>query len=192
MTLGQMMLVAGALVLLGLLVLNASTTIIETSDTQAKSEFGITAVSLATSLVEEAMGKVFDEVVSDSNLSALTDSSLLSSVLGPDGPETYRGGVNDFNDFDDFNGLFIAYRSDHPSDTAGVPGAHRVITVPGIRARYYVKAKVNYVNPTALDDTSAVKRFHKKITVTVTSPRYYGPGQKADTLRFPAVMSYWN
>ena len=63
MNLGQMLLVTGAIVLLGILVLNANTTVYQANDTMYTSEFGVSAISLATSIVEEAMGKYFDVVV---------------------------------------------------------------------------------------------------------------------------------
>ena len=188
MTLGQSMLVIGALTLLGILVLNANSTILQSNNTMDTSEFGITAVSLATSLVEEAMGKMFDEVVSDSTTGAITDSSQLTPIgsLGPEGTEAYRNGLTDFNDFDDFNNLFLVYKSNVGTDTVSTPGSSWETIVPGIRAKYFVRARVYYVSVGALDDTSNHRTFNKKIVVTVTST-----GSK-DTLRFPAVMSYWN
>jgi hypothetical protein len=185
MNLGQMIMVLGALSLLGALVLNTNTGLMETNQTMNNSEFGITAVSLATSLVEEAMGKMYDQVIADSTSGALTDPSQLSVVLGPGTGEAYRGALP-FNDFDDFNGLFLVYKSDKLADAPTTPGSSYEYVVPGLHAKYFVKAKVNYVNYQHLNDTSAVRTWHKKITVTVTSPSC------KDTLVFPAIMSYWN
>lgn len=186
MNLGQMMLVICGLVILGMLVLGANRTVFETTDTQNNSEFGINAVSLATSLVEEANGKMFDEVIADSNTGTLSDPSQLTAVgtLGRDGAEAYRAGSDDFNDFDDFNNLLLAYKS--PVDSAVATGADRDIIVPGLRALYYVRARVEYVAAANLDVASASRTWHKKLTVTVTSPSI------RDTLVYPAVMSYWN
>ena len=186
MTLGQSMLVIGAITLLGILVLNANSTLLQTNETMNTSEFGITSVSLATSLVEEAMGKMFDEVIADSNTGTLTLPSQLSATLGPDGAESYRNGALDFNDFDDFNNIFLVFKSSVPADTAKTPGSTMEIVVPGIRAKYFVKAKANYVEYTNLNGIAASRTWHKKLTVEVTSP------SSKDTLRFPAVMSYWN
>src|SRR5271166_819029 len=122
MNLGQMMMVIGAIVMLGVLILNTNSTIYQTNDIMYTSEFGVTAVSLSTSLVEEAMGKMFDKVVADSNAAALVDSTLLTppGSLGPDPGEneSYRGnvpGTKDFDDFDDFNNLMICYHSEVPA-----------------------------------------------------------------------------
>jgi hypothetical protein len=184
MNLAQTMLVIAGLSILGILVLNANRTMLESNDTQNVSEFGINAVSLATSLVEEANGKTFDEVIADSTTGELSAPGQLSVTLGKEGAETYRGGSDDFNDFDDFNNLVLAFKS--PLDSAVVTGADRDIIVPGIRALYYVRTRVQYVSDTNLDSAVAFRTWHKRMMVTVTSPAI------RDTLRYPSVMSYWN
>jgi len=204
MNLGQMILVVGAIVLLGILVLNANSTVYQASDTMYTSEFGVTAVSLATSLVEEADGKMFDVVVAPKNTSDLYDSTLLTPVgsLGPEPGEneTYRGlppmsGHNDFDDFDDFNGLKLCY---HDSSETDATAGFTQIIVPGMRAKYYVTCTVVYVKPPNLDAPYIVRQtWHKKITVTVWSPSAVkldpATGQTVpDTLVYPAIMSYWN
>ena len=188
MNLGQTMLVIAAISILGILVLNANRTVLETNETQNLSEFGITAVSLATSLTEEAQGKMFDEVIEDSTTMALTNPDQLtaSASLGKDPGEVYRGGALDFDDFDDFDGLFLVYKS--PLDSALTPGSNEEITVPGIREKYYVKCRVQYVAPGNLDLPVTTRQWHKRLTVTVSAA---SPTMK-DTLVYPSVMSYWN
>ncbi len=181
MNLGQMLLVVGAIALLGIVILNANSTVYQTTDTMYNSEFGITSVSLATSIVEEASGKYFDEVVTTSLAGDIVDSSKFTvpSKLGPDSAEAYPN----FDDFDDFNGLNLVYMSPLDTDSSG---AKKIVT-PGIRAKYYLSAKVEYVQPPNLD--AAVlghSTWHKKITVKVWSP------SAKDTLNYPSVMSYWN
>jgi hypothetical protein len=202
MTLGQSLLVVASLSILGLLVLNSNNTIIETNDIQNDSEFGITAVSLATSLVEESMGKMFDAVVADT-ANTLSDSSLLTprTSLGHSGAESYRGsvaGTEDFNDFDDYNNLFLVYKSNNPADTARTTGSDYEVIVPGLRSKYFVRSRVVYVQPTNLNGESMTPTWHKKMIITVTRPNLHSlrerqMGQaRADTLVFPAVMSFWN
>ncbi len=186
MTLGQSLLVIGALALLGILVLNANTSIGESTETMNRSEFGITAISLATSLVEEAQGKMFDQKIADSLTGPITSPTQLSAVLGKEGAEAYRGGAEGFNDFDDFNNIWLVYKN-APLDTASSPGSTYEFAVPGLRARYDVRVSVYYVDPNGdLNVPVAYQTFHKGMLVTVTSP------SSRDTLRFPAVMSYWN
>lgn len=190
MGLGQMMLVIGALTLLGMIILTANATVFQNSDTMYNSEFGITAISLANSLTEEANGKMFDHCVAATSAPALFDSSLLASPINglkPDPGESYRGltsGTTDFNDFDDFNGLKLVYLS--PTEVDSAPG-YTKIYIDGIRAKFYVTARVEYVQPPDLDvPVLSHQTWHKKITVTVKSPSL------KDTLSYPSVMSYWN
>jgi hypothetical protein len=190
MGLGQMMLVIGGIVILGIVVLTANSSLIESTDVMNDSEFGITAVSLATSLVEEASGKMFDSVIADSTSIQLTNPSQLSTTLGAETGEVYRSATHDYDDFDDFNNIFLVFKSDNPRDTIHTTGSTWETIVPGIRSKYFVRARVTYVPYTNLDSTSAVKTWHKKIVVTVTRPQ---PNPtRADTLVFPAVLSYWN
>jgi hypothetical protein len=200
MNLGQMLMVVGAIVLLGILVLNANSTVYQANDTMYTSEFGVTAISLATSLVEESMGKMFDKVVAPINASAVYDSTLLTPPGGlhADAGESYRGlplgsGLKDFDDFDDFNGFKACYHSDLPSEADATPGFYQ-ITVPGMRAKYYVTCTVTYVKPPNLDAAYTIRQtWHKKITVTVWSPSAINQiTNNPDTLVYPAIMSYWN
>ncbi len=201
MNLGQMLMVTGAIVLLGILVLNANTTVYQANDTMYTSEFGVTAISLATSIVEEAMGKMFDVVVAPESAPAVYDSTLLTSPasLGPEVSQTesYRGQVagkpHDFDDFDDFNGLKLCYHNSTGPDSADSPG-YLSVAVPGMRARYFLTCTVTYVKPPNLDAAYTVRQtWHKKITVTIWSPSAVRPGTTIpDTLVYPAVMSYWN
>jgi len=195
MNLGQMMLVIAALSLLGILILNANSTMMETTDVQNEGEFGITAVSLATSIVEESMGKMFDAAIADTN-NTLTDSTLLTAPgsLGHSGSESYRGcvsGTTDFNDFDDFNNLFLVFKSDkYGEDSVSTPGSDYEVVVPGIRSKYFIRTRVDYVRHTSLNTVSSSQTWHKRILITVTRP-VYKPTRK-DTLVFPAIMSFWN
>ncbi len=199
MNLGQMLMVTGAIVLLGILVLNANSTVYQANDTMYQSEFGVTAISLATSIVEEAMGKMFDSVVSPAGAGAVFDSTLLTppGSLHAEGGESYRGlplgsGLKDFDDFDDFNGLQICYHSDAPSEADATPGFLQ-IPVSGMRGKYYLTCTVTYVNPPNLDVPYAVTQtWHKKITVTVWSSYNNVVTNRPDTLVYPAIMSYWN
>lgn len=192
MNLGQMMFGLACIVLLGIVILNANGSLLESSEVMNDSEFGITAISLATSLVEESMGKMFDAAIEDSTTGQLTSTSQLTAAnaLGHSGVEEYRDPVYDFNDFDDFNNLFLVYKSDNPADTARTPGSDWETIVPGVRSKYFVRAKVVYVPWNDLNGASSIPTWHKKIIVTVTRPQ--PKPTKADTLVFPAVMSYWN
>lgn len=204
MNLGQMLLVLAALGLLGILTLSTNSNVMQSNQIQNNSEVGVTSVSLATSIVEEAMGTMFDSAIGDTSTGPVDSLSQLTppGSLGHSVLESYRAnipGTKDFNDFDDFNNLFLVYKSDNPADTARTPGSDYEFTVPGIRNKYFVRTKVVYVDPAALNGVSSVCTWHKKITVTVTSsfPHIGSAAQQlqdslSNTLVYPAVMSYWN
>lgn len=189
MGLGQTLLVLGAVTLLGLIVLNAGVTVLTTNETQGTSEYGLTAIALATSLVEEANGKMFDEKIADSSSLGITSPSDLTPAgsLGKETGERAAGSGKGFNDFDDFNNLSVVYKS--PVDSSRYTGYDREIVVPSIRATFILRAKVEYVSETNLDRAVTYPTWHKKLTVTVLSPN--NPSMR-DTLVYPNIMSYWN
>ncbi len=184
MTLGQSMMVIVAMALLGFLALSANSSVMESTDISDASDFGVTAVSLATSIIQEAMAKDFDQTVS--TVGNVTDSSTFTGVssLGRDALERYRDPYHDFNDFDDFNNLFLCYTS--PLDPTSEPGADSTIVVPGIRARYLIHVAVKYVSSDSLERVRPWPTWNKLMVVTVTRPA------SKDTVRVPSVMSYWN
>ncbi len=190
--LGQSLFALGALSIMGTLGLNANKTIIAENTRINSGESGITAVGLAQSLVEEAMGKYFDAKIDTAITGEITLTSQLTPVdqLGPGPNENYRAGTNDFNDFDDFNNLFLVYKSSNPSDTASTSGSDWETIVPSLEAKYFVKTKVTYIsvnvsNIPQANSASSVPTWHKKLTVTVINPT------SRDTLVYPAIMSYW-
>jgi len=185
---GQMLLAALAMFLLGIIILSANSTLFDNEQTVRDSEFGVAAISLATSLVEEAQGKVFDEAASDSGVTT-TAQLTLGTMLGPDPSEQYRTvdtSKHDFDDLDDFNGFSVEFVNDSTQpQIATYRGNSR-----GFRADYLLRSKVEYVVAGGgfadLDGSTLTQTWHKKITVTVTSP------SSKDTLVFPTVISYWN
>jgi hypothetical protein len=189
MNLGQMLLVLVALVVLGALILQSNSIILSSSEALTSSEIDASAISLATSVMEEASGKLFDEVITDTAVSALTDPGQLSATLGPEGGERIRDTTGThpvFNDFDDYNGLFVVFKSTNPSDAALTPGADWEFAIPDLRGKFYVHVSVSYVQPNSLDVPAVGRTWHKKMTMTVTSP------SSAGTVVLPWVMSFWN
>lgn len=156
-----MMLAAGAMMLLAVLVLNVNNRIYGTNVTLMDTKFGILAVSLGTSIIEEAAGKSFD-VATYGN--SVNDLSLLTpaSGLGPASEETYPN----FNDFDDFNGFTKTF--------ANLPSAE-----------FTVSCQVNYVLETDPSIITSNRTWHKRIDVFVASP------SMKDTLKLSSVCSYW-
>lgn len=185
---GQMILTVGAMTLLGLLILTANSSILENDRVVSNSEFGVAAVSIATSIIEEAQGKAFDDAVVDSGL---TNPLLFTApaLMHQQSSEYYRpidSTYTDFDDLNDFNGFWIEYVADSSKpQIATYRGESK-----GFRADYFVRSAVSYVtagggsaNP---DGTSLIQTLHKKLTVTVTSP------SSTDTLTLSTIISYWN
>lgn len=163
MNLGQSLLSIGALLLLSLTVLRVNNTILQTDTIMNESKFGILATSIATSLIEKASKKSFDantfeDAVSD--LSGLTPASGLGPGIGETTPEN-------FNDFDDFDGY-----------------TEQISTLPS--ATYDVDCEVCYINPSNPNGKISTQSWHKKMTVTVSSPF------SQDTVKLSTVFSYWH
>lgn len=142
MNTGQMLITVGALTLLAVVILRVNTNFLNTNEVLMENKFGVLAVSIGTSVLEEAKGKAFDQ---NTDSAAVTSLSQLSS-LGPESGETDPL----FNDFDDYNGL-VRVDSTMPS------------------APFRIECDVVYVNSNNPDGISASKTWHKKLTVTVTS-----------------------
>ncbi|MBI5646564.1 MAG: hypothetical protein HY962_06495 [Ignavibacteriae bacterium] len=158
---GQMFLTLGSMLMFSLLMLRMNTNILATEDLLMNGKFGVLATTLASSVMEEASSKAFDQATVDNSVSALSQITA-SASLGPDGSETYAS----FNDFDDFNGF------------------HRVdASLPS--AVFDIRARVTYAEPTAPNLVAAGKTWHKKIEVTVTSV------SMQDTVRLSTIFSYW-
>jgi len=165
---GQMLLTLSALVLLSLVVLRVTNGFLTTNNVLMETKFGILSVSLATSILEEAMGKAFDEKTAYEGVTEVT--SDLSNI-GTDG-EIYPN----FDDIDDFNNLsFSTFDTTIQSNRFA-----RMYS-----AEYLVECKVGYINPENPDQFTSNKTWHKKISVQVTTP------SSTDTVKMSTVYSYF-
>ena len=181
-----------ALILLVSILTNFYANAGSTGDDIANAQDNILATAVAQSWAQTAQGLAFDNVTDTSDVAFQNPSVLTAgNALGVE-PGENKDSVSTYNDFDDFNNLKLCYHSDLPGDSDATPG-YIQIKVPGIRAKYYVTCIVQYVNPPNLDAPYTIRQtWHKKLTVTVTSPSATGITGKPDTLVYPAIMSYWN
>jgi MSHA pilin protein MshD len=165
MNTGQSLLSLGAMTLVALIVLQVNTGFVMTSSTLLDNKLNILAISLASSIIEEASGKAFD---ANTIIDAASTSSDLTypSSLGPGAGETYPN----FNDFDDYNGFTIT--NNHLSS-----------------AEFIITSKVNYINSNNPDQSVSVPTWHKKITVYVTSPSMLNADGSQDTIKMTSVFS---
>jgi hypothetical protein len=175
MNTGQMMLTAGALVLLGTTVLTVNTKTLQHGAILTQTEFGIYAVSLATSYMEKAAGLDFDEVTAGSN--PVSSTTQLSTVLGRDGAEVMNNETT-FNDFDDYNGF-------NKPDTAQNVGV------------FIIQAQLSYVDVDNNFLKTATRTFCKRMDMAVIPPVnrsvYEGTSSTGgvDTVKFMYIFSYF-
>jgi len=164
MNTGQSLLTIGALMLLSVIVLGINNKFLSTNSTLYDTKFGVLAVALGTSVIEEASGKPFDLASVDS---AITNINLLTapSGLGAASGEYYP----DYNDFDDYN--------DYNQTITKLPSAI-----------FKVWCDVHYVNPSNPNVNVSTRTWHKKIDVFVTSKSM---NNENDTVKLSSIYSYW-
>lgn len=165
---GQSFLSLGAMTLVAMVILQVNTGFVMTSSTLLDNKLNILAISLASSIIEEASGKAFDAKTVTDAVSLTTDLTHAGS-LGSSSAESYPN----FNDFDDYNGLDII--SDNVSS-----------------AKFKVLSRVSYVKSNNPDAVSSVATWHKKITVYVTSESLQDVEGNQDTVVMSSVFSYWH
>ena len=168
MNTGQSFLSLGAMALVSLIVLQVNTGFVATSSNLLDNKLSILAISLASSIIEEASGKSFDATTVADAISNTSDFTSANS-LGKGSTESYPN----FNDFDDFNNLQIT----NSSMTSG---------------EFDISSEVCYVNPSNPDVAASVQTWHKKITVFVTSKSLLNPEGNQDTIKMSSVFSYWH
>ena len=166
MNTGQMLLTLGALILLSTLTLRVNTSQLTTQDTMQNSKFGVLAVSVASSIMEEASEKAFDEKSVENSI----DDTKSLSKRDKNGFKTDPGenpdSSNTFDDFDDFDG-YSKIDTSMPS------------------AVFDVSCIVNYVDPDKKDFITTKSTWHKQLIVTVSSP------SMLDTIQMTKIFSYW-
>ncbi len=161
MNTGQMMLSIGAMMLFSTIMMRTNTSFLLNNEVLDDAQFGVLATSIATSVIEQAQGHAFDDVTdgaSTDNINDLTDPN----DLGPENGETF----DTFDDCDDFNGYVFV---DSTMQSATFKSTCEVI----------------YVDDLNLFSTGSNRTWHKKITVTVSSPF------SSDTVKLSSLYSYW-
>ena len=161
MNTGEMLLTIGAMILLSTLILRVNNNFAGNTSTVYNSKFAILASSVGASVIEEAMGKSFDENSVNAPVSSLNDLTT-PAKLGPESGESY----SNFDDIDDYNG-YTKVDSTMPS------------------AVFKIVCSVSYVGPTTPNINSSTSTWTKKISVTVTSI------SMKDTVRLSSLFSYW-
>jgi hypothetical protein len=156
-----MLMALGALALLSFLVLRVNSGQLTSQDNMQNTKYGLLAVSLATSVIEDANRRAFDNKSIDNGLTSTTQLTSVGS-LGPESGETY----DTFDDVDDYNNYT---RTDTTTKVAV----------------FNIACNVVYVDTTNPNQAATVPTWHKKITVRVTSK------SMKDTVSLSQIFSYW-
>ncbi len=163
----QMFLALGAMILLTILITNVNKNSLYTEDVMYDSNFGITATSIASSIIEDASKKRFDNIYYVDSTAVYDPTHFtIAADLGIDSGEVATD-ARTFNDFDDYNG-FTGIDSTMPS------------------AIFNYSSTVGYVDHHFPDVTINTQSFHKKITVKVWSE------SMKDTMIMSSIFSYWS
>lgn len=180
MNTGQMLITIAALVLLGMVIMRVNTGFLNTGTTIMETKFNIMAISLGTSLIEEANTKAFDEAT-DANPISTTTPLTNYNALGPESGEIYPN----YDDFDDYNNYtrLISARPISPIPS----GVETVVVDSTFRsADYRLECQVDYVTISGSQIASTTsKTWNKRLRVTITSP------SMRDTVRLQTIFSYW-
>lgn len=170
------MITVAAIVLLTLVILRVSSNLLVTDNVMSNSKVGLMAVSLATSIMEEATGKAFDENTDNGNVTNPTSLTPVAN-LGCETGEVYPN----FNDFDDYN----YFSSANP----------KIDSIDVAENKYLVFqtfCTVNYVSDSNPMGVSASQTWHKRLSIKVTSSAMRDEAMgRQDTVRISTVFSYW-
>jgi len=148
-----------AMALLSSVILNVNKNSLTTTMNISETKYRILAVSMANTIIEEAMSKSFDENTTDNKL--VSNTSQLSTLKADNG-ETSR---LQFDDFDDFNNYVDSLQTDSTYDFTPMT----------------IKCRVYYVDPYSSLDSVNYKTWYKRIKVSITSP-FIGEGKEHITL----------
>lgn len=171
---GQMMLIIGALALLGTLSLAVNSTIFNKYSLIYEAEATIDAISVGQAMLDEALSKRFDKA--DTGLVKIfyTTTLTASHLLGPETGEKNWTGV------DSLGGAFTNFRSvSRFNDFDDYHGYERVVYTPRM-GRFYLRDSVFYVPDNNPDGFTTTRTFQKKMIVTVHHRNLTVPVRVAD------------
>jgi hypothetical protein len=181
----QMMLTMAAAFLLSITILTVNRELCNTNTVMSSSRYNIMAVSLGTSIMEDATSMAFDE---KTVTAALTDSTQLTapSSLGIESGEagSLPSGFDDFDDYNIYNNSDI----NHP------PKQDTLIVDATTNKKVIFKTicKVDYVSTANPATSSSIRTWSKRLKLSIYSSDLADPATlKTDTIKLATVYSYW-
>jgi hypothetical protein len=174
MNTGQTIITIAAFVFLTTILLNFYGLVASTGDNIASGQDGILETTIATSYMELAQGLSYDEVTDSSDIALANPTALTApAYLGPDAAT--EDSIQNFNDFDDFNGLTVEKQ----------PG--------GTNRIYRTSFSVRYVDPTNVSNILSYRTFVKRMDLkTWRIFPVAGANEQLDTLRTSLIMGYFH
>jgi len=181
---GQMMITILAMLLLSMTILTVNRQTLTTNDTMMSSRYGLMALSIANTIIQDASGLAFDEKTAALGSSVTSVTQLTTSaLLGLDSGES-ASNPNTFDDFDDYN----CYKTTPKTDVIIVDAT----TTPNKTMTFYSICKVDYVDGTNPSTVMATQTWHKRLMISVYSNDLKDPWTGlADTLKLSTVYSYY-
>jgi|BarGraIncu00222A_1022003.scaffolds.fasta_scaffold71747_1 MSHA pilin protein MshD len=180
----QMVLSVLAMLLLSISILTVNRQTLTTNDTMMSSRYGLMALSLANSIIQDASGLAFDEktVVQGSSVNSVSQLTA-STALGLDSGES-ASNPNSFDDFDDYN----CYRTTPKTDVIIVDAT----VTPNKTMTFYSLCRVDYVDGTNPSNVMTTQTWHKRLMISVYSNDIKDPWTGlVDTLKLSTVYSYY-
>lgn len=174
MGLGQMMLTIAAMFLLSLVILTTNRGFLNTSATMYESRYDILGVSIANSIMEDALGIAFDERTINTKINDVELMTLVASLGIDDANENVSNPLT-FDDFDDYN----AYKTTPKVDSIKVIGSANSMVLQSF-------VRVDYVSVNDPNQIVNYRTYHKRMSI-----RSFAPGM-TDTVRLSSVSSYWH
>lgn len=181
MNTGQTLITIGAMLLLAVTVLRVNQGFNNTTNVLTESKLRVLAVSEATSIIEEATSRSFDEKTDTVSLGTTSALTAIAS-LGLDGSEN-SANHREFNDFDDYK----CYKTNPLLDSIRI-----FSSTPKMQFKVFVN--VYYINPANPSVASTTPTWHKRMDVKVTSPALVNTQSSTltyDTIKVSTIFSYW-
>lgn len=173
MNTGQSLLTILSMLLLSIIILRVNKTILFSDTVVSSSKLSLTAISLATSELEEIKSNAFDEYTVKNIANNLSQLSLASN-FGPQKDSNNELYSTQFDDVDDYNGF--------DTTVSVLVDPYNSKLKP---ERYRIQCSVVYVSSTNPNAVSSSPTWNKKITVTVSD------SLMTDTIKESSIFSYW-
>ncbi len=152
-----------------MLTLQMTSSMSRNTDTNIYNQALLAGSGIGQSLLEEIMGKAFDNKTLDGLPTVMVVDSL--TPVGSLGPETGEVTYGQFDDIDDYNNY-------QRTDSLAIFG------------KFYSKAKIQYIYNLLPDSISSVRTFAKRVDVKVWNNYLKRDNGQLDTIRFTSIKAY--